>query len=204
MLTVLCLTLAATRIEPSVADYFPLTPGTKWVYQEEMRFMVSTYVDEVMAPVEVGGAPATPIVTSRDGKVDATYYYRISGNTVYLVAYDPKAPLNPPRPILRLGEKKETWDYVGLTPMVKDPVPLKVKGESSAKGRRKVLDKDVECVEVKFDAQMGRTTVDLVLSKQTAIYAKGIGLVEMISRTTIDRVTDEGKLKLVEFKPATS
>lgn len=202
MLTAICLTLLLATEVPSVADYFPLKPGTKWVYREELRFMVSTYVDEVGEPVEISGEKAMPIITTRDGRNAETVYYRISGNVLYIVAYDPKKPLDPPRPVIKLGERKETWEYVGLTPFLRDPVPLKVKGEAAYVGRRKVLDREYDCLEVKFDAMMGRTTIDLVHSKQTALYAKGIGLVEMSASTTIDRNTDEGKLKLVEYKPA--
>lgn len=203
MLNALCLTLALAPQSSLAAEFFPLVPGTKWVYQEEGRFLANTYVDEVLEPVEIKGERAYPIAQSREGKVIDTTYYRVFGEGVYIVAYKADQPLDPPRLVLKVGERRETWEYVGLTPFLNDPIPLKMKGESNLKGRRKVLGRDLECVEVKFEAQQGRTTADLVVSRQTCLYAKGIGLVEMTGKTTIDRSTETLKLKLLEYKPPT-
>lgn len=200
MLAALCLTFA---LAPTAAiDWFPLQPGNKWTYREEGRFLQNSFVDEVLEPVSIGEVKAFPVTTSQDGKVIETVYYQETPDVIFIVAYDPKKPLKDPRPLFKASSKKETWDYVGLTPFLRDFVPLKLKGESSPKGKRTVLGREAELLEVKFDAQLGATSNDVVLSKQVALYAKGIGLVEMTARTTVGRQTDEVKLKLVDFKPA--
>lgn len=202
MMTALLVCLAAAPTAADPTDFFPLQPGNKWVYREEARFSVNTVQDEVLEPVEIGGLKAFPVESTQEGKVIETVYYRVAGDTIYIVAYDPKTPLDPPRPLFKLGERRETWDYVGLTPFLKDLVPIKVRGESAPKGKRKVLGQEVECLEVKFDAQLGRTTDDRVDVKQTSIYGKGIGAVEMTGKTLIGRESLNSKLTLLEFKPA--
>lgn len=181
-------------------EYFPLTPGTRWTYREEGKFSTKAYDDLVLPAVEVGGQPAVPIQTSEGGRVLETVYYRALGDTILIVAYDAKKPLETPRPLFKVGPKKETWEFQGTTPFYEDLVPLEVKGESSPKGRRKVLEKDADCIEVKFEAQMMAAPGMVLKSNQTALYAKGIGLFEMTEKTVIGKNTDQRKLKLVSFQ----
>src|SRR5579884_3442892 len=89
------------RPGPSVADFFPLVPGTLRTFQEQGVSNTVT-VDEVGQPVDVGGKPAVPVKTREGTKLVNTTYYRIDGNTVYIVAYDPKHPLPDPMPVLQL------------------------------------------------------------------------------------------------------
>lgn len=201
--TLLC---AVATVAPAIeaVDFFPLAPGTKWTYREEGKFISALYTDEVKEPVEIAGDKAFPVETRQDGLLVDTVYYRSTGPAIFIIAYDPKKPLPVPRPLFKLGEKREAWEYEGITFFLKDPVPLNVKGESVPKGKRKVLGKETECIEVKFDARMGSSTENYVFSKQTAIYAKGIGLVEMQEKTTVNRRSDERKLRLVDFEPAKS
>lgn len=163
--------------------------------------MPGSYVDEVKEPVEIGGQKCYPVETSLDKKLLETVYYNEVGDTIFIVAYDPKKPLEAPRPLFKAGASKLKWDYAGLTPFMGSPIPIRVKGESVSKGIRKVLDRDVECIEVRLEAQLGSDKEKFLISKQTAIYAKGIGLVEMQEKATVARNTEERKLRLVEFTP---
>ena len=202
MLTTLC--LAVSLLSPSDAgagEYFPLVPGTKWTYREESAFMPGDYIDEVKEPVEIGGQKCFPVETRLDKKVLETVYYAESGDTIFIVAYDPKKPLESPRPLFKAGASKMKWDYTGTTPFMSNPIPIRVKGESVSKGIRKVLDREAECIEVRLEAQLGTEKEKFLISKQTAIYAKGIGLVEMQEKATVARNTEERKLRLVEFTP---
>lgn len=183
------------------SDFFPLIPGTKWEYREETKFSSHTYLDEVLPAVEIGGRSAYPIQTSEDGKTLETVFYRASTDVIEIVAYDEKKPLPSPRPLFKVGKGKSTWEYRGTTPFYEDLVPLEVKGESTAKGRRKLFGNDADCIEVKFEAQLMAAPGMVLKSNQTAIYAKGIGLVEMQEKTTVDRKSEERKLKLVSFTP---
>lgn len=202
MLTTIC--LAVSLYSPSTAgaaDYFPLVPGTKWTYREESAFMPGDYIDEVKEPVEIGGQKCYPVETRLDKKILETVYYAEAGDTLFIVAYDPKKPLEAPRPLFKAGPTKLKWEYTGTTPFMNQPIPIRVKGESVSKGIRKVLDREVECLEVRLDAQLGTEKEKFLISKQTAIYAKGIGLVEMQEKATVARNTEERKLRLVEFTP---
>lgn len=202
MLTTLC--LAVSLFSPGTAgagEYFPLIPGTKWTYREESAFMPGDYIDEVKEPVEIGGQKCYPVETRLDKKVLETVYYAEAGDTLFIVAYDPKKPLEAPRPLFKAGTAKLKWEYTGTTPFMNQPIPIRVKGESVSKGIRKVLDREVECIEVRLDAQLGTEKEKFLTSKQTAIYAKGIGLVEMQEKATVARNTEERKLRLVEFTP---
>lgn len=199
--TLLSLTVVSTPIADA-SEFFPLVPGTKWEYREEGKFAAKSYLDEVLPAVEIGGEKAHPIQTSESGHPLDKVYYRATGDSVFIVAYDEKKPLSSPRPLFQLGGNRGKWEYRGTTPFYEDLVPLEVKGESSVKGKRKVLGKDVECLEVKFEARLLAAPGMAFQSNQTAIYAKGIGLIEMHEKTTVDRKSEERKLKLVSFTPA--
>ena len=182
-------------------DYFPLIPGTKWTYREESAFMLGDYIDEVKESVEIGGQKCFAVETSLEKKLLETVYYSEVGDTIFIVAYDPKKPLEAPRPLFKAGTSKTKWEYTGFTPFMGQPIPIRVKGESIPKGIRKVLDREAECIEVRLEAQLGTDKEKFMISKQTAIYAKGIGLVEMQEKATVARNTEERKLRLVEFTP---
>jgi len=183
------------------ADYFPLAPGTKWVYQETTKGAIGIVTDEVKPPELVGEESAFPIETRQEGVVLDKVYYRMTPDAVLIVAYDAKKPLESPRPAFRIGNEKLNWTYVGTVSVMGDSVPVTVKGVSTPKGKRKVLDRDVECIEVLLEARMGGSGPGGMETKQTAIYGKGIGLVEMTSRNKAGRRTEESKLKLLEFTP---
>jgi hypothetical protein len=201
MLTALLVFSVVATPSIDAIDYFPLAPGTKWVFREEAQFAEGTYSDEVKDPINVGGESIIPVETRQNGKLVDTVHYRVSGDTISIFAYDIKQPLEVPRPVLRVGTGTVKWEYAGMTPFLGAVVPLTVKGASTPKGKRKVLDREVECLEVRFEARIGPPDKKPILSKQVAIYAKGIGLVEMQEKTTVDRKTEERKLKLVEFTP---
>lgn len=187
---------------PLAEDYFPLKPGTKWEYSEDNKFSKKSYVDTVLEPVEIASQLAYPIQTTENGQPLEKVYYRASGDTVFIVAYDKEKPLPSPRPLFKVGTGKSNWEYRGTTPFYEDLVPLEVKGSASAKGRRTAIGLTVDCIEVKFEAQLMAAPGMVLKSNQTAIYGKGIGLLEMTEKTTVDRKSEERKLKLVSFTPA--
>ncbi|HRK22050.1 MAG TPA: hypothetical protein PLX06_09580, partial [Fimbriimonadaceae bacterium] len=144
----------------------------------------------------------TPTDLPADETDNRRVYYRAEGDTVWIVAYDEKKPLPSPRPLFKVGTGKTNWEYRGTTPFYEDLVPLEVKGTAEAKGRRPAIGKSVECIEVKFEAQLMAAPGMVLKSNQTAYYGKGVGLLEMQEKTTVDRKSEERKLKLVSFTPA--
>ncbi|MCB8933192.1 MAG: hypothetical protein H6534_07095 [Chthonomonadaceae bacterium] len=193
--------LAASILAPSAADYFPLVPGTKWHYEEHVGKGVTIHLDEVLEPVDVGGHPATPIASSLNGHVYDTVYYRVVDDTVMLVAYDAKKPLELPVPILKVGDGRIRWEHVGETQLANEPAALSMKCESAPKGEREVLGRRVPVIELKVDASVGGSDMTGIRNRQTAIYAKGIGLVELKGEGTVGPRTTKFERKLVKFEP---
>lgn len=197
------LLIAATLASSTAAEFFPLAPGTRWHYEERVARMATMHVDEVLAPVEIEGRTATPIASSLNGHVYETLYYRVEGDTVFLVAYEPKKLLEMPIPILKVGSGRLKWEYVGQTELANEPANLSMKCESSPKGERTVLDLvgRRETIELKVDAAVGGSAATGIQNKQTAVYAKGIGLVEMHGEGKVGPTTTKFERKLVKFEP---
>ncbi len=199
MTYLLSLAIASALVSPA-SDYFPLVPGTKWTYQESgerTKFMI---VDEVKAPSAIGGRQAFPIVSTLDGRLLETRYYRIEGDTVLLVAFDKQKPLTVPHPILKVGDHKTVWEFTGVTPFMNSLAEFAFKADSERKGKRSILGREAECVEVRINGIVDGGGGTKLESRQTAVYAKGIGLVEMRERRVIARNTVESTVRLVQFE----
>jgi hypothetical protein len=203
MLFAVCLTaaIAAAPVQATAGDFFPLIPGTKWVYKLSTGAGDAIFEDEVLAPVEIGGEKAFPICSRHEKRIVETIFYRDLGNAIVIVAYDPKLPLAEPRPVFKMGSAREKWTYEGRTPFMDGDIPIRLKGESSPVAKVRVLEKDVDGLKVVLEAELGNAREKFLVSKQTAIYARGIGLVEMQEKSTAGRKSDDKKLSLVEFSP---
>jgi len=186
-----------------VADYFPLKEGTKWHYHETGSGSPQVVVDEALPAVQIGGKPSVPVETRMDGRSIEKRYYRIDGDTVYLVAYDAEQPLSLPIPILKLGDGRTTWTYAGKTMFLGGAVPLEFKAQAVPKGKRDVLGSDRECVEVTMEARIDGGGGMAVVSRQVSLFAAGVGLVEMKQRQTVAKNTSESTTKLVRIEAGT-
>lgn len=184
----------------AVEDYFPTKPGTKWTYEQSVGKYSSIYVDEVLPPTDIQGKPAITIGTHDEDGVIQRRYYSIVGNTVNLLGYDPKKPLKDPHPILKFDTNKSEWQFSGLTPFLNDPVPIRMKGTCVSKGRKNVLGDQLDCIEVVLDADIEGVPGKVLKMKQIAIYAKGVGLVEMDSEEKIGNNVKKFKAKLIRFE----
>lgn len=162
---------------PPVAEFFPLVPGTRYTYTEGSIEMVH----EVGKPTEVGGTPATPMLVFRDGKEVGRTYYRAVDGGVDVVARDPKQPFPSPHPVLRMAEGPHTWSFRGPHAAGKGGELLVLSGDSRLIGTRQVLGKQVEILRVRLIATLGE--IIPVRAEQESLYARGIGLVQMTSRT---------------------
>jgi hypothetical protein len=193
--------LALSQSTSSVADYFPLQPGTKWDCQETAGMMSFTTRHVVGDPVEIDGKQATPIISTHQGKEFVRTYYRIEGDSVLIVAYDAKKPLGSPTPILKLGKGSVKWEFTGDSVMIHEPIGISMKGESSTPKKRSVLGQETEAIEVRLNGILGSDAGTAVKTNQVAYYAKGIGLVEMQSESTVGKTKSKTSLKLVRFEP---
>ncbi|HVL39778.1 MAG TPA: hypothetical protein VM328_10360 [Fimbriimonadaceae bacterium] len=198
------LLLAATLLGSQASDaaeFFPLTPGTKWHYVESSQMGETNYVDEAGLPVQIDGKAAIPVTTTMNGRVIDTRYFRVEGDTAYWVAYGEKKVLNPPQPILKVGVRRTTWNFQGDTLFINESTPLSLRCESNHKGRQKVLDLEREVLEVKQTGVLGGDRGTQVTGKQVALYARGVGLFEFTSEQTFGASKSRSRLRLVRFEP---
>lgn len=155
--------LAALLLAPApdapatVADFFPLVPGTRRTYEEKSDRGTLTLVYEVGGrTVVLGDGDAVPVVQkSGFNQVLGTDYYRIVGPTVFIVgkgeertekaaitggAIDLSAPrrkmtvlleLQPPMPVIRYEGKETTWTFADV-PAFKAPREEPIKSDETA------------------------------------------------------------------------
>jgi hypothetical protein len=195
--------LAATFLTASPADdFFPLVPGTRRTYEEVSGGAKATSVDEVGASVDVAGKPAIPITTKVGDQVVGMGYYRSEPEGIFLIGNDPKQPLPKPMPLLIFNGSMGNWEYSGHTSAAKNAAEfVNVAGEARVKGERNVLGRKVPVIEVHLvtmvDAGLARVTID-----QTSIYAKGIGLVETVTKQGRGKKQSTQVLRLVKVEEA--
>jgi hypothetical protein len=199
MTPVLLAALAIAPAAPSAAEYFPLRPGTRMVY-EEKSLEASVTTDVVGQPVEVAGSAAVPVTTYQNGSVVNTTFYRVGPDLVSIVAHDKDHPLKSPLPVFKLpADRKSDWTFFGNIGTEKEPEGLSMKGEAQFKGEREVLGTKVPILEVRITASVGggRSKEDV---EQVAIYGKGIGLVELTSITKIGKRKAASVLRLTKIE----
>jgi len=202
MLAILPAIVLTACAEQGISEFFPLKAGTKWTYLEKAKFDTLEYVDEVKQGIKIGERYTIPVETRANGKVLETRHYQIEGDTVLLVAYSSKLLLEPPQPVLKSANGKVSWTYAGKTPFLGAMVPIELKATVTPKGKRKVLDTDRECIELNMDAKMyggAGMTIDF---HQVALYAKGVGLVEVKQRQRGAGESSESSTRLTRFEPA--
>lgn len=185
---------------PSVAEFFPLTPGARRTYEEKGRGSAVS-VDEVGAPETVSGAPATPVVTKESGRAISKTYYRLEGSTLFIVAMDKEHPLPKPLPILQFNGEKTNWSYEGPSDDTKAAEPIFMTGEAKLAGERTFMGKKVATLEVKLVTTVGGGRAQEKI-EQVAIYGRGIGLLEATAKTRVGRNAATSTLKLVKVEEA--
>jgi len=185
---------------PSVADFFPLVPGTVRTYND---FAGSTRAstDEIGQPIDVAGAPATPLLTKDQGRTVGTLLYRIEGNIVFLVGVDPKKPFPAPIPVLQFDGKQGKWQFQGTMGKGIDAEPLVITGEAKLLKDQVVLGKKVPVIQatMKVLTGVGRTQQ---ADEQTMLYAKGIGMFKANSTTRIGKQAITSTRTLIQVEEA--
>ncbi len=185
------LTLAA----PPAAEFFPLVPGARYGYSEEGQ----STTQEVGKPEKLAGMSVTPMLAMIGTREVSRVYYHTAADSVEIIAYDPKWPLPSPIPVFRLGEGRRTWSFKGKVGPGKTAEPIAMEGQSQLAGVRDVLGKKVEVLIVRLRATVGDQLPMYI--EQDAIYARGIGLVEMTTRRRLKKKVHSSTLRLVSYAP---
>jgi hypothetical protein len=188
----------ASRSESGAATFFPLVAGTKWVYSDT-AINQDGYVDSVGNTQDIAGRPATPIVTTRNGKVDGSTFYRVEDDQVLVVAFEQNRPLGSPYPILKVGPGNVKWTFVGSIQMMGAPAPIAMKGSSKRAGHKELFGSKRDLLEVTIDITIEASPGMTVKTHQVSTYAEGIGLVELKEKTKVNKNTSERTRKLVSF-----
>lgn len=197
-----CIAALAVGAPPAnIADFYPMQPGARWEFEATQNNQKFVMIEEAGAAVPIKGRDAVPKTTTIQGSPIAREYCRIDGDTVYTVAYDPKRPLPTPMPLLKIGPGKTKWEFVGPTDFMSTPANMNMKAESELKGRRKVLGAEREVLEARYDVSVEVGNGIFLTRKQTALYAKGLGLCELIDESTINRKTTRRKTVLTKYVP---
>lgn len=181
-----------------VEDFFPLEPGTKWHYQEQGA--PGEVLDEVLEPVVLDGKKATPIRTSMGGNVLEVRYFRVEGDTVWLIGNKPDVPLPAPHPVLKIGDKASTWTFDGVTGVGKDGHGISFQAQTTPKGAKKLFGQDRTRYEMVLNADLEQGEGINVRIKQVTTYAEGIGWVEMKQTVSYRGQSKESTTRLVRFE----
>lgn len=197
--TLIAVSLAAQA--PSPADFFPLVAGTRRTYEERSN-VSAVSVDEVGAPMDFEtGGKAIPVTTREGGREISKMFYRIEGDTLYVVASDPKHPLPQPFPILQIKGEKTNWVYSGPSDDTKYAETVSMTGESRLLPPRDVLGKKLPVLEVKLSTTVGAGNAQ-EKSDVVATYAKGVGLIQATTKTKVGKHSATNELKLVKVEEA--
>ena len=186
--------------ESLASDFFNLTPGIKRTYVEKGVDGETTTIDEVLAPIKSGDDVVVPVTTTTlAGRPMGSSYYRASKSGVYLIANQIDRPFNQPVPMLELNKDRGSWKVMLQLGKDERLEVYRIQGEARVLGTRDVLGKRVEVCEVKTTVEIGGGAA-VERTTQNAIYAKGIGLVEMTSVAMLGKQKAERTLKLIKIE----
>ncbi|MCC7434562.1 MAG: hypothetical protein IT363_07740 [Methanoregulaceae archaeon] len=192
--------LAMVAMSTNVAEFFPLNPGDSWEYVTEGAGGAMRVVNRVQPKRPVGDHEAYPMQMILNGQVMGTTYYMVKDNSVYVVAFDIKRPFFEPRRMLTVEEKTVKWDYQ----LEEDLMPVSVSNQATLRGKRKVLDREVDILELKVEAILGDPKGVHEKLNQTFLYGRGLGMVEMQEERRVNKNSFKRKMKLAKFTPAAS
>jgi hypothetical protein len=195
MISAALFALAAVQTT-SVSDYFPLNDGDEYVFTDEAGLQSYTITDRVKGPVKVGDKEAFQVDSYLGSKTFGSAFYSVEGKKVMVVAYEKEKPLPSPFPVFQLPEEGARWAFSGSTTFLDEDVAVAIVGEVKKTKNYTFLGQSKEAIEVKMKTDDGR-----IVTEQTSIYAKGIGLLEMREVITINKRKQERKRRLVSYKP---
>lgn len=186
----------------SAADYFPLKTGMKWSY-EVSGDAVGAYEVQVTTPADINGTSTPQVLVMTQGKVTQHVFYGVDSSTVSVIGTDPKKPFSKPQPVFQIGDKPTKWDFTGDSPYEDDKgAMILISGSAKTIGTRDVLGTRRDCIEVKTETRIGYNQAASTLFKQTSVYAKGVGLIQVQEVSQSGRQTIKKNTKLTKFETA--
>ncbi|MBX3112178.1 MAG: hypothetical protein KF857_09230 [Fimbriimonadaceae bacterium] len=209
MLAALLPLMSTLLVAGDAAAYFPTVPGTTWTYSEKTGRSQEVFTDKVGKPTKLLDKEVAPFTTVSHGRTSEPTFYLVEGDTVFVIfkSYIKKEvddqvvreATTYQYPVLKVDDKRTTWEFAGKTEFMKTVADMVLKGTSRPIGKRKVLGKDVDCVEVTLDVIYGAAGEPPIKSVQRSVYGKGIGLVEMEQTTTVNKEKYSSKRTLVSM-----
>jgi len=201
MLVPWLIAIAAPPAPPAltVADFWPMTPGLTRTYKTLEGKRSAELVETVGKPTRIGGKDVVPIITTVGGFDQSHVYYAVENETVMQMAVGDKELLKTPLPIMKVGPTTVKWTYTQLSPVSPKPEPLTVTAESTRKGAKKILGVSREILEIKFEAQSAPGMVPTFKWQETAVYAAGIGQIELDAERTVGTNKATYKSELTAF-----
>lgn len=200
MLSAIALLFASHTGLEGIAEYFPVVPGSSWVYQEESSTLKVQVEETVADPVEINGAQAYPIIVTRQGREIDRAYYQVGASEVNIVAFDEKKPLLSPYPIIKSPDVSERWDHKGETMMLGGLADMKMTGRAKFAGEETFAGEKIKTLEVRVEATILEEFGTPIQSTQVAVYGKGVGLLRMESTTKHKRTTERSSRKLIAYR----
>lgn len=175
---ILALAVLASLQTPSASAFFPLAPGTTWIWNEVTAGIPETVKEVAMPPITVGGKSAAYILITLPNQPSERAYFYIQGNTVYNAAYIEARPFAKPLPVLVVSGKKETWTYEGTLPLPSGDFATKQTGVSEPGKPVEAFGKTLPSYVVQIEAELTSPSGEKVRSVTKSTYVEGIGLFE--------------------------
>lgn len=213
---------AQTSIQSDpIHEFISFKPGTEWVYQDEIKegrlSYKSKFTETAQESIVLDGLTVYPIESKDGNSRKDIINYVAEGET--LDVYMPKIVIpktdtseekiiEPSRyTVFTVTNKTTSWNYFGKTPYNGDRIDMTMEATAKNIGMKDVLGQKVECIEVKLNTEVNifaetgfvPRSGKGMLSEQTAIYARGIGLVELKEKRKLDKQTGELTRKLISY-----
>ncbi len=186
----LSLLLAPQNSANDVAEFYFLKSGVKRTYVSTTNGDELETIDEVKTMELIGSETVYPVITWLGGTQADKSYYAVKEDGLYIVADWDKKAIDPPMPVLKVGNSEMKWSWKSGT--------MQLEYTSKPGKNRKVFGKDLPTIEFRAVGRNGND--DLAANvDQTAIYAKGVGMVEMTEIASTKKTKTTRTVKLTKI-----
>lgn len=197
---IIALSILASLQSPSASGFFPLAPGTTWIWNEVTAGIPETVKEVAMPPITLGNRAVSYILITLPSQPSERAYFYIEGNTVFNAAYVESRPLAKPLPVLIVSGKKETWTYEGILPLPSGDFVTKQTGTSEPGKPIEAFGKTLPTYLVQIDAELTSPSGEKVRSVTKSTYVQGIGLFESEMTADTGAMKFSRKRNLTKFQ----
>jgi hypothetical protein len=179
----------------TAASFFFLTSGVKRYYtQTDKGGSVLDTVDVVGTEEIISNQSVFPISTMVGPREAIKVYYAALDDGVYQFADYDRNKFATPRAVLKAGDAEIKWDW-----RVNDSgFPLKMSYVSKPGKTRNVFGKDLPTLEMHCVGDYGDDDL-AVHMEQDAIFAKGVGMIEMTEKSNTKKSKSSRQIKLTKI-----